>query len=589
MCRFIEEVAHYTFSPLGLVLKMGLIPQKELMKISPGTQVTLDVAHPLPFVLTPAQKQAFQAIQLAFRQKPKFCPLLFQGVTGSGKTEVYLKVIHEHLLREEKALILVPEIALTPQWVDRFEKTFGLKPTLWHSQLTPKQRRQAWQSVHQKGSQVILGARSALFLPYKNLGCIIVDEEHDTTYKQEQSVLYHARDMAVLRASIEQIPILLVSATPSLESMHNALSEKYSFVRLKERFKSTMPSVELIYHTERKDIFAPPLKIKLLETFKAKEQSLLFLNRRGYAPFVYCTHCSHQMRCAQCDTGLILHQKEHILKCHMCNYEQQASWCRFCGEEDNLIFQGLGVEKVKEALEALLPEARVHIMSSDHTATLKELQKLIVALESKEVDILVGTQMIAKGHHFPYLTCVGVLEAEQLLSSTDFRAKEHFFQLLTQVSGRAGRGTEKGQVYLQSALKDHRFLEEVVKGDYESWARGEIEKRQAFRWPPGSRLFSLIISGRKVEEVSAYALKLKKHMPSSAAVQCLGPVQAPMRYLKGQHRWRFLIKASSVYERQSFLKQFLKEVSPFPNSLKVTIDIDPYSFFMINLFSTLFA
>jgi primosomal protein N' (replication factor Y) len=579
---FLEKVAHYTMSPLGNVLKMALSCPKAMERNRQENASSLPSSTSIEKVtLSPHQEKALAELRCALFSQHDFSCALFEGVTGSGKTEVYLKLVRDVLDYGKQALILVPEIALTPQWIQRFERRFGYMPTLWHSALTPKQRELAWLNIIEGQAQVILGARSALFLPYPCLGLIVVDEEHEESYKQEDGVLYHGRDMAVLRASGEKIPILLSSATPAIETLWNVERGRYTHIHLRERFQATPAGLTLLPSTSRspKQAISTTLREKLLETHDAGRQSLLFLNRRGFASYIMCLACQNHVHCPQCDLGLVYHKGVGELKCHICGYHQAGNTCPLCLEENQLKTLGTGVEKIQEELDEFMPSARIRIMSSDHTGSVKKMAHLIQELEERQIDILIGTQMVAKGHHFPHLTCVGILDADAGLHDIDFRARERLYQLLTQVAGRAGRGSDKGHVYLQTQNSEHPLFQAFTHHQQEDWVREELELRKNHALPPYSRMAALIIRSLNPKEAERYAKHLGSQKPSELPphVSILGPAQAPQRLIRGYHRWRFLIRAPRGVPLQALIASWVQSAPP-PPALKLSIDIDPHSF-----------
>jgi primosomal protein N' (replication factor Y) len=474
MRRFLDTAARYTVSAPSAFLKMAL-PCPEIMEHSPPMP---SEDSPEPATLTPPQTAALSQLH---DQTQGHRAAVFQGVTGSGKTEVYLAWLKHTIDRDGQALVLLPEIALTPQWRRRFERRFGTSPTLWHSSLTPKQRRNAFAAITSGQARVIVGTRSALFLPYANLKAIVVDEEHDLTFKQDTTPLYHGRDMAVLRGHLEQIPVILASATPSLESLNNAQRGKYGHIVLDARFQSQLPTFHIIKRPT-KGLLAPDMLDKIGEVLTAGGQGLLFLNRRGYAPFALCKTCGQILECTACAVGLTYHKRKDQLLCHRCGLSS-SKICHHCGGETALALSGTGVEKLSEILTEHFPKARIAIMSSD-LMTPKRMEQVVHDLETQKVDILIGTQMIAKGHHFPGLTFVGVLDVDSALHHFDFRAHEHLFQMLTQVGGRAGRGSDPGAVWIQTRETEHPLFQSLVHGDHAAFSEAQLAIRQAQNLPP---------------------------------------------------------------------------------------------------------
>ena len=591
---FVEKVAAYTLTPKGSVLKMVMSVQGAFDKVwedkalsSTKEAFTKEVCqkNATHAQLSPAQLKALSALLSCDEKKP----VLLYGATGSGKTEVYLKWLQKHLDsvnknthagRKKQALVLLPEIALTPQWCVRFEKRFGFAPTLWHAHLTPAKRRNAYVDIIEGRARVIVGARSALFLPYKNLCAIVVDEEHDVTFKQEDGVRYHARDMAVLRAHLERVPLCLASATPSFETLNNVLEKRYGEVTLSTRFKAEPPVITTapLPKDAARNLLSEALLNKLQENLDKKEQSLVFLNRRGYAPFVSCKTCSHIVLCPHCERGMVFHQKANLLLCHVCQF-QTAPVCARCQGETTLTMQGYGVERVADHIQQAFPKARLQVMSSDHM-TPKRLQQLVRDLEDRKIDILIGTQMVAKGHHFPRLTFVGILDIDYTLNHFDFRAQEHLYQLLEQVAGRAGRGAVKGEVMLQTGCPEHSLIESFQKIPYAVWSSGALDERLQQNLPPKTRMAALIIEGISEEKVRLFAQNLAQEIPeklaSSLEVQVWGPAPAPMAKVRGRFRYRFLVHALKGFPH-AFLKAWLLNIK-VPFSIRLQIDIDPHSF-----------
>ncbi len=517
----------------------------------------------------------------------KYEAILVDGVTGSGKTEVYFEAIAQGLREGRQSVVLLPEISLTPQWLERFEKRFGAQPVGWHSRMTPAQRRKAWRSIAKGEALVVVGARSALMLPYPNLGLIIVDEEHETSYKQEDGAIYHARDMAVARAYHLDIPIALVSATPSLESYVNASEGKYTLLQLPHRHGgATLPSLEIVdmrFHDKKgsqgtQRFMANKVRSALVEAVSKGEQALLFLNRRGYAPLTLCRGCGERLECPHCTAWLVQHKSIERLQCHHCGFvARRPKTCPKCEEEDSFIACGPGVERIAEEMQALLPEARLLIMASDAFETTRDLVSAIERIQRGEVDVIIGTQMMAKGHHFPKLTLVGVIDADLGLSGGDLRACEKTYQLLQQVAGRCGRAEKKGHVLLQTYYPDHPVLQALVANDKGAFIEQERLMRQTAGMPPYTRLAALICSSQDSQLVEQFVRALGRHAPRIEGVEVLGPAQAPMAILRRYHRWRFLIRAPKNYPLQKYLKSWLATLE-LPRQIKLQIDIDPISF-----------
>ncbi|MBO4643101.1 MAG: primosomal protein N', partial [Alphaproteobacteria bacterium] len=535
--------------------------------------------------LSDEQKKAADA--LAGMVGKGFDVCVLNGVTGSGKTEVYFDMIAQALNRGKQALILLPEIGLTGQWLERFERRFGVKPALWHSGLSQRVRRETWKAVLTGEARVLAGARSALFLPFSELGAIIVDEEHDASYKQEDGVVYQARDMAVVRAKLENIPIVLSSATPSLETRINVQSGKYKEVVLPNRFgQAVLPDIHLI--DMRRD---PPEKIAESKSFLSSvlinemnttldngEQTLLFLNRRGYAPLVLCRKCGYRFQCPHCSAWLVEHRNGRRLECHHCGYSLPVpDVCPVCGESE-LTSCGPGVERISEEVSVRFPDARQLVITSDLNATAAEMAELMRRIHDHEADIVIGTQILTKGHHFPDLTLVGVVDADLGLSGGDLRAGERTFQMLHQVAGRAGRAEKKGQVFLQTFDPENQIMRAMKTGSAEQFLLAEAQSRQMLKMPPFGRLAALIVSGTSQEQTQRAAALLGKVAPVGNGVRVLGPASAPLALLRGKYRYRLLLQTEKQIKIQEVLRRWLSSVS-LPSSVRIQTDIDPYSFF----------
>jgi primosomal protein N' (replication factor Y) len=555
--------------------KLGLLRAVPFAQQRPYGQPQCDAAGPM---LSPAQDQA--ARDLA-ELKPGVT--LIDGVTGSGKTEVYFEAIAAALRRGQQALVLVPEIALTPQWLTRFEARFAALPAQWHSELTGLERRLTWRGVLDGSARVVVGARSALFLPYRDLGLIIVDEEHESAFKQEDGVIYQARDMAVVRGHLAKIPVVLASATPSLETMVNVDSGRYRAVHLPDRHGgATMPAIELVDlrldKPARQSWISPTLKAALDRTLAAGEQGLLFLNRRGYAPLTLCRTCGHRLQCPRCTAWLVEHRFHQKLMCHHCGFEQaMPDACPACLSEGSFAACGPGVERLAEEAAALFPDARRLVLTSDTVTGPAKAEALMKMVAEREVDLVIGTQIIAKGHNFPHLTLVGVVDADLGLHGGDLRAAERTYQLMSQVAGRAGRGQKPGRVYLQTYDPDRAVMQALKSGDREAFMAAEAEDRRESGMPPFGRLAALILSGRDESAVTAKSRDLARSAPHRDGVTVLGPAPAPLALLRGRHRVRFLLKTRRDISPQAVLRQWLRG-HKFPGDLRLQIDIDPYSF-----------
>ncbi|MCB9958004.1 MAG: primosomal protein N' [Rhodospirillaceae bacterium] len=508
---------------------------------------------------------------------------LIDGVTGSGKTEVYFEAIATALAGGRQVLVLLPEIALTAQWLERFEARFGAAPTQWHSRLTPLARRRAWRAAAEGTAKVVVGARSALMLPYPDLGLIVVDEEHEPAFKQEDGVHYHARDMAVTRAFLGEIPAVLCSATPSLETLVNVERGRYGQVVLPRRFGgAVLPEVAAIDlradPPERGNFLSPPLLAEAAATLARGEQVLLFLNRRGYAPLTLCRSCGHRLRCPNCEAWLVDHRLGRRLVCHHCGYTRSVPpACPECGAVDSLTPIGPGVERIAEEVAAVLPEARTLLLTSDHLRGTADLADKMRRIRDGEVDVVIGTQLIAKGHHFPGLTLVGVVDADLGLAGGDPRAAERTYQLLSQVAGRAGRADRPGRVRLQTYDPDQPVLAALLSGDRDAFLEVEAAERAARHLPPFGRLAAIVVSAPTAAAADDAAQALARAAPRAPGLEILGPADPPLAVLQRRHRRRLLAKARREVRLQPILKDWLGRVR-LPGSVRVTVDIDPYSF-----------
>lgn len=536
--------------------------------------------------LTDEQKEA--AVQLVGEIGNGFNVTLLDGVTGSGKTEVYFEAVARALELGQQVLILVPEIGLTSQWLGRFERRFGVKPAKWHSALGNRERIDTWKAVIEGRAKVLVGTRSALFLPYQNLGLIVVDESHDQSFKQEDAVNYQGRDMAIVRAKYEQIPIILSTATPDLETVVNVEEGKYDIVELKSRFAAAvLPEIKIIDLKQDKPVrgswgvswLAPTLANALKENLERQEQSMLFLNRRGYAPLVICRDCGHRIQCPNCTAWLTEHRRVGNLVCHHCGYVTPIpKECPECHSETGLTACGPGVERVAEEVKFRFPTARVKILSSDITTNFAEVSQVIHEMEEGNVDILIGTQILAKGHHFPSLTLVGIVDADLGLMGSDLRASERTFQLLSQVAGRAGRGEKKGTVYLQTLYPENAVLQALVENNREKFLALEKKTRRLLKMPPFGKLAAVIVSGPNQEETEKTALWLGQTAPNNEFVSTLGPAPAPIFMLRNKFRYRLLLKTAKNIRIQDVLRDWLKRIK-IPGRVRVEVDIDPYSFY----------
>lgn len=535
--------------------------------------------------LTEAQ-EAGAAVLRAGVASDTYGTTLLKGVTGSGKTEVYLEAVAECLRKGKQALVLLPEIALTSEFLTRVEARFGAKPAEWHSGVTMTERRRCWRMVGQGDVKLIVGARSALFLPYQNLGLIIVDEEHDTSYKQEDGVLYNARDMTVLRASILGAHVVLASATPSLESWANVEAGKYQKLELTSRYgPAVMPDMRALDMRSEKlpstRWISPTLRDAVLARIEKGEQSLLFINRRGYAPITLCRACGHQIGCDDCDARMVEHRFQKRLVCHQCGETKpMPTVCPNCEAEDRLAPVGPGVERLGEEAAELFPDARIATLSSDMYGSARALKDQIDAIAAGEADIIIGTQLVAKGHNFPLLTLVGVIDADLGLQGSDLRAAERTFQLMRQVAGRAGRAEKRGVALLQTYQPEHPVIRSILSGDEDGFWGAEAQERRHAGVPPYGRMAGIILSGPNVQEVFDIGGELARRDGPlrDIGAQVFGPAPAPIARIRGRHRVRLLVKADKTAPLQQALVKWVNQVK-MGSTVRLSIDIDPQSFY----------
>ncbi len=516
-----------------------------------------------------------------------FSVTLIDGVTGSGKTEVYFEAAAEALKQHRQVLILVPEISLTAQWLARFEQRFGVKPACWHSGLGTRERTDNWIAAVEGRARVIVGARSALFLPYPDLGLIVIDESHDHSFKQEDFVNYQCRDMAVVRAKLEHFPLVLSTATPDLETVVNVENGKYDCVKLTKRFAgASLPKIKIVDLKKDKpqkgewgpSWLAPKLVDALKDNLEKGEQSMLFLNRRGYAPLLICRDCGYRLQCPHCTAWLAEHRTSNKLICHRCGYmTDRPKVCPDCHSETGLTACGPGVERIAEEVSKRFPEARLRVLSSDTTSSVAELSKVFAEMERGELDIMVGTQILAKGHHFPELTLVGIVDADLGLMGSDLRASEQTFQLLSQVAGRAGRGGKSGEVIVQTLYPENAVLQALVDNDRNRFMELEKQTRKMLKMPPYGKLAAIIVSSEKAHLAEKIAVALGKTAPNTEYITTLGPAPAPVFMLRNKFRFRLLLKTVRNVNIQEVLKLWMQKVN-VPNQVSIEIDIDPYSF-----------
>jgi primosomal protein N' (replication factor Y) len=567
----------------GVATVKGLIEAGALV----GVEVPAFAAHPCPQAdhagvdLSPAQRGVADELIAALGKG--FSTTLLDGVTGSGKTETYFEAVAETLRQGGQALILLPEIALTHAFMERFEARFGCRPAEWHSDVKSSERSRTWRQVAEGTVRVVVGARSALFLPYPDLKLIVVDEEHDSAFKQEEGVIYNARDMAVVRARMGDFPIVLASATPSLETWINAQQGRYRYLQLPARFGvAVMPRVDLIDMRKERPpagrFLSPPLEEAVEHVVARGEQALLFLNRRGYAPLNICQTCGHRIECPNCSSWLVEHRFRLKLICHHCGYERpKPHACPQCATPNAMASSGPGVERIAEEVAQLWPEARIAIASSDVLHGPKQTQDALERMADGKIDILIGTQIVAKGHNFPNLTLVGVVDADLGLSGGDPRARERTFQLLHQVSGRAGRADKPGRVLLQTHQPEDRLMQAIAAGDRDKFLALEAEDRERLGFPPYGRFAALILSSPDEVLIEDYARQLAAAAPQAEGATVWGPAPALMARLRGRTRLRFLVKTTRNFRIQAFVAEWLAAAPP-PSKVRLSVDVDPQSF-----------
>ncbi|MEO9296900.1 primosomal protein N' [Devosia alba] len=531
--------------------------------------------------LSVGQQQALEQILALDAQQ--FGVALLDGVTGGGKTEVFFEAVADTLRAGRQALILLPEIALTNSFISRFTKRFGTRPAEWHSDMTPVQRAKVWRGVLDGTVRAVVGARSALFLPFRELGMLVLDEEHDGAYKQADGITYHARDMAVVRAHLSNARVILSSATPSVETRNNANGGRYAHVLLTSRYaEAAMPNITTIDMRidgpEKGSWIAPLLAREVFGALDRGEQALLFLNRRGYAPLTLCRSCGHQYQCPDCSAWMVEHRFRGVLMCHHCGHEVRTpTVCGECGAADALIAVGPGIERVAEEAAARFPDARRVILSSDMGST-AQLKERLAEIERGEFDLIIGTQLVSKGHHFEKLTVVGVLDADLGLAHGDPRAAEKTFQILTQVAGRAGRASRNGKAFLQTYHPDHAVMRAMVSGDREAFYAHELAARESGGLPPFGRLAALIISANEHDVAMGFAKKLLSAAPMAEGVRLFGPADAPIAMVRGRYRVRLLAQSGKDFDLSGYVRFWLASADKVSGNLRVQVDIDPMSF-----------
>ena len=579
LIRELAVIADVSEAIIRGLVKIGALEAVSVSTDSPFTPPDPDHHHPAL-----SQEQAAASGWLVDAVKAEaFSPVLLDGVTGSGKTEVYFEAIAEAIRLGRQSLVLLPEIALTEPFLRRFEARFGHLPVAWHSDLRQSQRRRAWRAIAKGEALVTVGARSALFLPYHNLGLIIVDEAHETSFKQAEGVQYHARDVAVMRGHFEGCPVILASATPAIETRQQVAQGRYAELKLPGRYGAAqMPAIEAINliqdPPERGRWLAPTLVRAMTEVLERSEQALLFLNRRGFAPLTLCRHCGHRFQCPNCTAWMVEHRLLQRLQCHHCGHQvPPPRACPECHEEDALVACGPGVERIADEVALLFPEARRAIVTSDTLWSPAKAAEFVGKMEAGEIDIVIGTQLVTKGYHFPNLTLVGVVDADLGLQGGDLRAAERSFQQIMQVAGRAGRGTKPGRVFVQTHEPDAPVIRALVSGDAESFYEAETESRRQAGAPPFGRFAAIIVSSEKLADAQAVAAHIGKTAPNVEGMHTYGPAPAPLAMLRGRHRMRLLIHATRALDVQDVIREWLGALE-WPRTVRVSVDVDPYSF-----------
>ena len=551
-------------------------------------QVSIDAPFPLPDPLfhLPELSERQEAAATVLRDAVSgatFEPIVLDGVTGSGKTETYFEAVAEALKIGKQVLVLLPEISLTQPFLKRFEARFGVEPATWHSGMKQSQRRRVWRGVAEGRVQVVAGARSALFLPFANPGLIVVDEAHEISFKQEDGVRYHARDVAVMRGRFEGFPVVLASATPALESRHMVSIGRYKGLEIPSRYGAAkMPMIEAIDltqdHPERGTWIAPPLLKALEERLERGEQSLLFLNRRGYAPLTLCRNCGHRFQCPNCAAWMVEHRLVRRLACHHCGHVMPPpEHCPECSAEDSLVPCGPGVERISDEVRSYFPEARTFVATSDTLWSPEKAAEFVAQVEGQAIDIIIGTQLVTKGYHFPNLTLVGVIDADLGLEGGDLRAAERTFQQIAQAAGRAGRAEKPGHVYIQTRNPSHPVIAALVAGDRDAFYDAETAQRQQAGAPPFGRYAAIIISSEDEREAIEAARAVGASAPKADGMFVYGPAPAPLAMLRGRHRQRLLVHAQRSVELQAIIRLWLGGLN-FPRGVRVGVDVDPYSF-----------
>jgi primosomal protein N' (replication factor Y) (superfamily II helicase) len=577
--RELAELASVSDGVLRGMVSAGLLEPITVDLDRPYPRARADFAQPC---LNPDQQIAADAFIKAV-EAHKFAPFLLDGVTGSGKTECYFEAIATAIAADQQVLVMLPEIALTENFLRRFEARFGVPPVLWHSSLKSTERRRAWRAIVSGEAQVVVGARSALFVPYKRLGLIVVDEAHEVSFKQDDGVRYNGRDVAVIRARFESVPVILSSATPALESMQLAEAGVYRKIELPSRFGgASLPEIEIVdlraEQPERGRWLAPRLIREMKLRLERGEQSLLFLNRRGYAPLTLCRHCGYRFQCPNCSAWLVEHRLSRRLACHHCGHQVPVpEACPECATPDCMVACGPGVERIADEVAELLPEARIALVTSDTLNSPGKIAEFVAAAEGGLIDVIIGTQLVTKGYHFPELTLVGVVDADLGLEGGDLRAAERTYQQIAQVAGRAGRASKPGEVLIQTRHPTASVITALASGDRDAFYAAETEARRDAGAPPFGRWAAIIVSSEDEAEARDAARAIGGSRPDAPDVAIYGPAPAPMALLRGRYRYRLLLNARRSAELQTIIREWLGDLR-FPPGVRVGVDIDPYSF-----------
>lgn len=583
----VQNIARVSPSVVRTMISGGILVPKE-QRARPTEYNSPEYHDCGNIVLNPEQQSAADVIGAAI-DRGGFSVHLLDGITGSGKTQVYFDAAWRAYSRGGSVLLMMPEIALTAQFMHRFAARFGAAPVVWHSNLTAARRREIWRGVLRGEIRMVVGTRSALFLPWQNLGLIVVDEEHDTSYKQEDMGNYHARDMAVLRGKIAGFPVVLASATPSAETLQNVASGKYQVLRLTSRVGGAqLPKIETIDLRENRPepyqvsdvlnngFLSVPLCNAISDTIAAHRQVMLFINRRGFAPIVQCKKCGWVAGCPDCSVGMTYHRAVGKLLCHMCGRTApMPTKCPDCGGDVSM--RGAGLEKIAEEVSVRFPSARVALVSSDTISTRQSLERIVAKMESGEIDIVIGTQILAKGHHFPNLTLVGVVDADMGLFGTDFRAAEHTFQQLFQVAGRAGRGEFPGRVLLQTYQPQHPVLCAICAGDRDAFMAADMASRQSAKMPPFGQLIAAIVECQREDTLKKYCAGLAAAAPRAPGVKIMGPIAAGVYQIRNWYRMRFLVMGGPTTLLQPVVAHWLRAIKQ-PANMRVKVDVNPQNF-----------